>query len=152
MTLTATKSESVFKEGVGVAPLYGLTLQRAHRFRGCRYRVCRWPYIPAPHARRVLLWFRSNSADWPWRAANVPPLPRLVAEMLLRKTTARQVSRVWPGLIDRYPTPRALAIQTLLASPISSSARVSSGTSLGSAGGSALSSTPVRWSRTCGTR
>lgn len=46
--------------------------------------------------------------DFPWRLTN-DPFRILVAEVLLRKTTREQVSKLYEDFIKKYPTPEALA-------------------------------------------
>lgn len=53
-------------------------------------------------------WFSRHGRDYPWRAEQ-EPFRLLLAEMLLRKTQACQVERVYRPLVARYGTPRKLA-------------------------------------------
>lgn len=53
-------------------------------------------------------WGRANFADYPWRHESDPWFA-LLAEVLLQRTRASTVSRVYPDLKTRFPTPRALA-------------------------------------------
>ncbi len=56
----------------------------------------------------VLDWWKHNKRDLPWRRTS-DPYQVLIAEMLLRKTTARQVATVYESFIFAYPSPKALA-------------------------------------------
>jgi len=59
-------------------------------------------------SRRLLAWWKKNQRDFPWRHTN-DPYSVLIAEMLLRKTTAQQVDGVYKMLISRYPNPKRLS-------------------------------------------
>ncbi|BAA79857.2 A/G-specific adenine glycosylase [Aeropyrum pernix spindle-shaped virus 1] len=59
--------------------------------------------------RRLIEWYRVyGDKDLPWRNT-ADPWAILVAAFLLRKTTARQVVRVYEEFLRRYPNPKALA-------------------------------------------
>ncbi len=59
--------------------------------------------------REILIhWFESHGRSLPWRTTT-DPYKVLVAEMLLRRTTAKAVSRVYPEFITRFPTVQSLA-------------------------------------------
>lgn len=53
--------------------------------------------------KRLLKWWEDNKRDFSWRRT-VDPYRILIAEMLLRKTTARQVEEIYDIFIDEYPT------------------------------------------------
>jgi A/G-specific adenine glycosylase len=57
---------------------------------------------------RLLEWFEKSGRDFSWRRTD-DPYRVLVAEMMLQKTTATQVSRLFDAFIREYPDPRALA-------------------------------------------
>jgi len=71
------------------------------------------PSLPAPPARqwfrrRLLLWYRANGRDLPWRRTD-DPYHILVSEIMLQQT---QVDRVLPKYLewlDKYPSLEALA-------------------------------------------
>lgn len=44
----------------------------------------------------------------PWRRKSVPAFQLLMAEFLLKQTKAQDVARVWPALMQRYPTAKRL--------------------------------------------
>jgi len=56
----------------------------------------------------LLEWHRTHSRSFSFRKAT-DPYGVLVAEIMLRQTTARQVDRVWPMFMKRFPTPKSLA-------------------------------------------
>ncbi len=88
---------------------YGLRFNWLMYRHGARYRVRRWPFFPPGAQAALLAWYGQNRRPFSWREAGVSPWGRLVAEMLLRKTAARHVEKVWPTLVDRCPTPAAMA-------------------------------------------
>jgi A/G-specific adenine glycosylase len=71
---------------------------------------------PPPHPKRwvykLLKWFRTNGKHYPFRETS-DPYRILVAGVMLRQTTARQVSLVYGGFLQKYPTPAALARASL---------------------------------------
>jgi len=58
--------------------------------------------------RLILRWWRKNKRDFPWRHTK-EPYAVLIAEMLLRKTTAVQVKEMYSSFIEKYPNPEALS-------------------------------------------
>lgn len=55
----------------------------------------------------LLNWWESKKRDFPWRR-EISPYKAILAEVLLRKTTAKQSKAVFPTLIERWPDPCAL--------------------------------------------
>jgi len=55
-------------------------------------------------AEKLLAWWTENKRDFPWRRTD-DPYKVLIAEMLLRKTTSRQVEKIYGGFADEFPTP-----------------------------------------------
>lgn len=53
-------------------------------------------------------WYRGNGRDFPWRSKKLEPFHQLIAEMLLRKTRAEAVAKLWPNLVISYPDARAV--------------------------------------------
>lgn len=53
-------------------------------------------------------WFNSNGRNFPWRSTT-DPYRVLIAEMLLRRTTATAVSRIYPNFVKRFEQPEQLA-------------------------------------------
>ena len=58
---------------------------------------------------RLLCWFEQHKRFFPWREPGRTSYELVVAEILLQRTTAAQVARVFPGFVARYPTWEALA-------------------------------------------
>jgi A/G-specific adenine glycosylase len=56
----------------------------------------------------LMKWHRANRMDFSFRRT-IDPYQILVSEILLRKTTGRQVDRVFPSFVKKFPTPEALA-------------------------------------------
>jgi len=59
-------------------------------------------------SRRLLTWWKKNKRDFAWRHTN-NPYSVLIAEMLLRKTTALQVDGLYKALIVKYPDAKSLS-------------------------------------------
>jgi len=59
-------------------------------------------------AENLISWHRTNSASFPWREAK-DPYKILVSEMLLRKTTRKQVKEIFPFFFQKYSSFSALA-------------------------------------------
>lgn len=65
---------------------------------------------PATYFRgRILEWFWQHGRDFPWRHTR-DPYAILIAEIMLRRTQARQVVPVYEEFLRRYPSPDVLAI------------------------------------------
>jgi len=60
---------------------------------------------------RLLAWFETHARFFPWRETR-DPYKILVAEMMLRKTTAGQVQTIFHTFFDKYPSPIFLARAT----------------------------------------
>jgi len=71
-------------------------------------------------AKALLKWFDKHKRNFSFRWTT-DPYRVLVLEIMLRKTTARQVDKIWPRFIELFPTPQHLArasledIETVLA-------------------------------------
>jgi A/G-specific adenine glycosylase len=61
----------------------------------------------AMDARRLLEWHRGHRRDFPWRA-ETDPYRLVVTELMLVRTRADQVAKVWPSFFQAYPTLEAL--------------------------------------------
>lgn len=59
--------------------------------------------------RRLLAWGRANRRSFPWRADGADPFRVLVAEVLLQRSRASTVARVYEPFFERWPTPGDLA-------------------------------------------
>lgn len=58
---------------------------------------------------RIIAWGRSGHLRrFPWRRKKTTPFQILISEVLLRRTTAQQVARIFPIMIHRYPNAAAL--------------------------------------------
>ncbi|MCC6607202.1 MAG: hypothetical protein IT327_28600 [Anaerolineae bacterium] len=58
-----------------------------------------------PWVRSSLLnWFKNHGRDFAWRKPNISPYELLVAEILLQRTPAASVAKVFPRFINRYPS------------------------------------------------
>lgn len=53
--------------------------------------------------KRILTWERGNFKEYPWRFTS-DPFFILISEILLQKTDARKVVKVYPKFIDSFPT------------------------------------------------
>jgi len=56
----------------------------------------------------LLEWWKKNKRFFPWRRRK-NPYAILIAEMLLRKTTAKQVENMYSSFLKNYPTPKVLS-------------------------------------------
>ena len=68
--------------------------------------------LPARHdalQRAVLVWATVNGRAFPWREPGSTPYRILVAELLLKRTTATAASRLYTPFLRKYPTPKDLA-------------------------------------------
>ena len=50
--------------------------------------------------RRLLSWFEQSGRSFPWREPGRTPYEVVVAEILLQRTTAAGVARVYSGFIE----------------------------------------------------
>jgi A/G-specific adenine glycosylase len=57
---------------------------------------------------RLLAWGAHHGRSFPWRSTS-DPYRLLIAEMMLRRTQARQVAPVYEDFLRHYPTPQELA-------------------------------------------
>ncbi|MHA1948884.1 MAG: A/G-specific adenine glycosylase [Candidatus Thorarchaeota archaeon] len=57
---------------------------------------------------RVVKWFSNHGRSFPWRETT-DPYQVLIAETLLRRTTASAVSRVYGTFLNRFESPKRLA-------------------------------------------
>jgi A/G-specific adenine glycosylase len=58
--------------------------------------------------KKVIQWFEVHGRNFPWRKSN-NPYHILIAEMLLRRTTATAVARIYSSFLNRFNTPKHLA-------------------------------------------
>jgi len=68
----------------------------------------------------ILRWAEQNLRDFPWRK-NPTPYVTLITEVLLRRTTASAVLRIYPAFMREYDDPKRIAAveETELASALS---------------------------------
>jgi A/G-specific adenine glycosylase len=59
-------------------------------------------------AENLISWHRTNKASFPWREEK-DPYKILVSELLLRKTTRKQVKEIFPRFFQKYPDLSVLA-------------------------------------------
>lgn len=62
-------------------------------------------------AKSLLNWSRKNAYQFPWRK-NTTAYRILISELLLRRTRAQIVRRVFPSFIKRFPTLHDLSVAT----------------------------------------
>ena len=60
----------------------------------------------------LLSWAKSNLRDYPWRASGVSPYNILVAELLLKRTTATAAARAYTPFLEKYHSAQRLALAT----------------------------------------
>jgi A/G-specific adenine glycosylase len=56
----------------------------------------------------ILRWFTGRSRDYPWRKPGRSPYEILVAEILLKRTTATAAARIYEDVLSRFPSPQAI--------------------------------------------
>lgn len=61
---------------------------------------------------RLLEWFEDNKRSFPWREPGRPQYEIIVAEILLQRTPAQTVARVYDAFMERFPSWLALATAT----------------------------------------
>ena len=59
-------------------------------------------------SENLISWHRTNKASFPWREEK-DPYKILVSEILLRKTTRKQVKEIFPRFFQKYPNFSVLA-------------------------------------------
>jgi A/G-specific adenine glycosylase len=57
----------------------------------------------------VIVWFRQNARDLPWRREGFPAWGTLVSEFMLQQTQVARVVPILEGWLRRWPTPADLA-------------------------------------------
>lgn len=62
--------------------------------------------------RAVLVWATVNGRAFAWREPGSTPYRILVAELLLKRTTATAASRLYTPFLRKYPTPKDLAMSS----------------------------------------
>jgi A/G-specific adenine glycosylase len=59
--------------------------------------------------RNLLRWFEMNDRGYPWRLSSATTYQRVIAEVLLQRTKADVVARMFRDFVVRYPSWRRLA-------------------------------------------
>ena len=57
----------------------------------------------------LLKWYEPNKRVFPWRNEELTPFQVLVAELMLQKTNATQVEKVFSNFIENYPDPSSVS-------------------------------------------
>lgn len=57
----------------------------------------------------ILEWGKKNKRSFPWRKDRTP-YKALLAEILLQRTPANRVSKFFPKFVEKFPSPRSIAI------------------------------------------
>jgi A/G-specific adenine glycosylase len=60
----------------------------------------------------LLCWFNENRRNYPWRKKSATNYQRIVAEILLKRTTAKAASELFIDFIKKYPSWKSLSIAT----------------------------------------
>jgi len=58
--------------------------------------------------KKILAWGKKNIRKFPWRKHGITFYESLIAELLLTKTSSKQVESIYDDLIRKYPTPQAI--------------------------------------------
>lgn len=66
-------------------------------------------HLPSGSAGVFCTWYEKNGLSYPWRREGVSPFKILLTEMLLRRTKAPMVARIWHELVESYPTANSVA-------------------------------------------
>ncbi|MFX1276679.1 MAG: hypothetical protein ACFFBP_22080 [Promethearchaeota archaeon] len=56
----------------------------------------------------LLEWFKENKRHFSWRNSDLTPFQILIAEIMLQKTGATQVEKLFPDFIKAYPNPKTI--------------------------------------------
>ena len=57
----------------------------------------------------VLDWSRVNLESFPWRDSSRTPFEMLIAEILLKRTTAKAAANVYQDFLDQFPSVESVA-------------------------------------------
>jgi len=57
----------------------------------------------------LLRWYKEHGRDFPWRRNTSDPYKILVTELLLQRTKAEMVARIWDKFFKKFPTIHSLA-------------------------------------------
>jgi A/G-specific adenine glycosylase len=59
--------------------------------------------------KELLKWYETNKREFPWRNENLTPFQILLAELMLQKTNATQVEKIYLDFIEKYPNPLSIS-------------------------------------------
>jgi A/G-specific adenine glycosylase len=62
--------------------------------------------------RRLLHWFRASGRGFPWRSVRSTKYQKVIAEVLLQRTRADVVGRMFPAFVSKYPSWTSLSEAT----------------------------------------
>ena len=65
-----------------------------------------------PLEEHITCWYAEHGRDLPWRRTGVGAWPIMVSEFMLQQTPVARVLPAYEAWIDRWPTPKALAVAT----------------------------------------
>jgi A/G-specific adenine glycosylase len=57
---------------------------------------------------QLINWFDTNKRAFSWRKLSLTPFQALLAELMLQKTNANQVEKMFGNFIARYPDPKSI--------------------------------------------
>ena len=63
----------------------------------------------APLRRALRKWSSANFREFPWRTKGLSPYQVLIAESLLKRTTATAAARLYPDFLGQFPSVASLA-------------------------------------------
>jgi len=58
--------------------------------------------------KRLLLWYKSNKRDFDWRKRFLTPYEVLILEIMLQRTPADRVNKLFDRFLKKYPNPYVL--------------------------------------------
>ncbi|NVM27787.1 MAG: hypothetical protein HWN65_03005 [Candidatus Helarchaeota archaeon] len=56
----------------------------------------------------LIKWYKKNKRTFSWRTQELTPFQFLVAELMLQKTGANQVEKIFMNFINKFPTPETI--------------------------------------------
>jgi A/G-specific adenine glycosylase len=61
---------------------------------------------------KLLNWFTKHGRNFPWRKNTITPYQVIISEVLLQRTKAETVAKIYPSFIKKYPSWTKLANAT----------------------------------------
>ncbi len=61
-------------------------------------------------SQNLIKWYTQNKRNFSWRIQKLTPFQALVAELMLQKTGAKQVEKIFSNFIKKYPTPESIVM------------------------------------------